>query len=93
MGCPACTTDYDQLEKRIDNGEISAEEQLHRALEQEGLFVRDGLVIYCPDCRSTIQRLKARIAARLRRETLSGIPDLLDRAYEKRKLEKDRETS
>ena len=85
MGCPACKIDYAGIEKKIDSGQITADDQLQKELEAEDLFLMGGLVIYCPSCRETIARLKARVASRLRKETLSGIKELLDRAYDERK--------
>ncbi len=85
MGCPACNIDYERVERRIDSGQIQGEAQLVRELGEGDLYLAGGLVIYCPSCRETLERLKERIAARLRRETLAGIQDLLGRAWEERK--------
>ena len=87
MGCAACKIDYDCLDEKIGNGDIRDEKQLLEAVES-GIFVTRALVIYCPSCREKIERLNARIASRLRKQTLANISCLLDRAYEERKSEK-----
>jgi hypothetical protein len=89
MGCPACSIDYDRIEREIESGRIIDDKTLCEELEKEDLFITEnGLVIYCPSCRETIQRLKDRVAAVLRKKTISGIKELLDRAYEERKVKK-----
>ena len=88
MGCPACKIDYAGLERKIDSGYIRAEEELLDQLAGENLFISGGVVIYCPSCLETLQRLKMRIASRLRKETLANIGVLLDRAHEGRKLKR-----
>lgn len=87
MGCPACKTDYELLEKRIESGEIRDEEHLFKEVETD-LFIKGNLVIYCPSCREKIESLNARIASRLRKQTLANISYLLDRAHEERKSKK-----
>ena len=87
MGCPACKTDYKQLEKRIEVGEIRDEEHLLKEVQTD-LFIKGGLVIYCPSCREKIEGLKARIASHLRKQTLANINYLLDRAHEERNSKK-----
>jgi len=87
MGCAACKIDYDYLDEKIGNGDIRDEKQLLEAVES-GLFMTRALVVYCPSCLKKIERLNARIASRLRKQTLANISGLLDRAYEERKSEK-----
>jgi len=87
MGCPACKIDYQVLERRIQSGEIRDEEHLIKEVEKD-VFIKGNLVIYCPSCREKIDRLNARIASRLRKQTLTNIACLLDRAHEERKSKK-----
>ena len=87
MGCPACKIDYGILEKRIESGEIRDDEHLLREVGKD-VFVKGNLVVYCPSCREKIDRLNARIASRLRKQTLANISYLLDRAHEERKSKK-----
>lgn len=87
MGCPACKTDYEKLEKRIESREIRDEEHLLKEVETD-LFVKGKHVIYCPSCREKIESLNARVASRLRKQTLVNIDYLLDRAHEERKSKK-----
>ncbi|MEA1995990.1 MAG: hypothetical protein U9N45_00040 [Gemmatimonadota bacterium] len=84
MGCPACCTDYVGIERRIDNGEFVDADLLLRALEAEELFLTGGMVVYCPSCIETIERLKERVASKLRKDTVSNIKVLLDQAYDAR---------
>ena len=85
MGCPACETDYDKLEQEIAEGRLHDREELARRLKQSEMFVRGNTLIYCPDCMEKISRLMDRVSSRLRKQTLAGIHDLLDRAHEERK--------
>lgn len=87
MGCPACKIDYGQLGKRIESGEIRDEEHLLKEVDTD-LFIKGELVIYCPSCREKIERMNARIASVLRKQTLANISYLLDRAHEKRNAKK-----
>ncbi|MBW7995088.1 MAG: hypothetical protein FVQ81_00665 [Candidatus Glassbacteria bacterium] len=85
MGCPACETDYDILEQDIENGRLASREQLENRLAAVKLSISGATVVYCPGCREKIACLMDRVAVRLRKETLSGIHDLLDRALEERR--------
>ena len=87
MACPACKIDYELLEKRIETGEIRNDDHMLREVEKD-VFIKGNLVIYCPSCREKIDRLNARIASRLRKQTLANISYLLDRAHEERKSKK-----
>ena len=87
MACPACKIDYKILEKRIEIGEIRDDGHLLKEVEKD-VFIKGNLVIYCPSCREKIDRLNARIASRLRKQTLANISYLLDRAHEERKSKK-----
>ena len=84
MGCPACTTDYNGLETKIDAGQVRAEQQLIELVEQDMHIATNAVIVYCNSCQETIQRLHARIASRLRQETLVNIGNLLDQAYDKK---------
>jgi len=87
MACPACKIDYELLEKRIETGEIRNDDHLLQEVEKD-VFIKGNLVIYCPSCREKIDRLNARIASLLRKQTLAIISYLLDRAHEERKSKK-----
>lgn len=87
MGCPACKIDYGVLEKRVESGEIRDDEHLIKEVEKD-VFITGNLVVYCPSCSEKIDRLNARIASRLRKQTLANISYLLDRAHEERKSKK-----
>ncbi len=85
MGCACCAIDYRKIESEIDAGRV---EDIDRALAElagEGLYIVGDKLIYCPDCEAAIARLRQRVAARLRRQTLDGLQDLLNRAYDSRK--------
>ena len=85
MGCPACEMDYDLLEQDIANGRLKNRQELENRLAASELYISGATVIYCPGCREKIARLMDRVASQLRKETLAGIHDLLDRAHEERK--------
>ena len=85
MGCPACEMDYDLLEQDIENGRLKNRMQLENRLAASELYFGGATVIYCPGCRDKIAQLMDHVASRLRKETVAGIHDLLDRAHEERK--------
>jgi hypothetical protein len=80
MSCSCCAIDYDKLGKEIDAGRMEDVERAVAELAGEDLYLRDGVVIYCPGCQAAIARLKERVAARLRHQTLDGIQELMGRA-------------
>ena len=88
MSCPACELDYGVMEEQIDGGNLSIVDDLLRELAAGQQEPIGALVVICPSCRQALARLKARVASRLRKETIQNIHNLLDEAYEKRKVEK-----
>ena len=84
MGCPACHTDYHELEHDIDAGELHGTDELEKRIAGGSLFLSGPTVIYCPGCAQKISRLTDRVASRLRKQTLAGIHDLLGRARDER---------
>lgn len=85
MSCACCAVDYEKLGADVDAGRVEDVERAVMELAGEDLYVAGDLVVYCPGCRAAVARLKERVAARLRRQTLDGIQDLLGRAYDARK--------
>ena len=88
MSCPACNLDYDEMAEQIKGGDLAVVDNLI-----DGLAARQGaeggaVIILCPSCRETLGRLQARVASRLRKQTLGNIHNLLDEAYERRNPEK-----
>jgi hypothetical protein len=77
--------DYDLLEQDIENGRLKNRQELENLLAAAELYVGSATVIYCPGCREKIAHLMDQVASRLRKQTLAGIHDLLDRASEERK--------
>ena len=85
MGCPACEMDYDLLERDIESGRLKNREQLKDRLAAGEMYLGGATIIYCPGCREKIAGLMDQVASRLRKQTLAGIHDLLDRAHEERR--------
>jgi hypothetical protein len=85
MGCACCAIDYRKIESEIDAGRVEDVDRALTGLAGEGLYIVGDRLIYCPDCEAVIARLRQRVAARLRRQTLDGLQGLLDRAYDSRK--------
>jgi len=88
MGCPACEMDYELLERDIESGRLRDREQLEHRLTAANLRIGGAVVLYCPGCREKIARLMDQVSSRLRKQTLAGIHDLLDRAHEERKKQR-----
>ncbi len=84
MGCPACDTDYHELEQAIDAGELCGGDELEKRFAGGDLFLSGATVVYCPGCAQKISRLMDRVASQLRKQTLAGIHDLLSRARDER---------
>lgn len=84
MGCPACEMDYDLLEQDIETGRLKNRQQLENRLAASELYFGGATVVYCPGCRDKIAQLMNQVASRLRKETLAGIHDLLDRALDEK---------
>lgn len=84
MGCPACDTDYHELEKEVDAGKLCGGDELEKRIGGGSLFLSGPTVLYCPGCAQTISRLMDRVASRLRKQTTAGIHDLLSRNRDER---------
>ena len=90
MSCPACSLDYAEIEERIESGKLTTVENLLEELAAGQGAKRRAVIILCPSCQETLARLKARVASRLRKQTLGNIQNLLDEAYDRRNQEKQR---
>ena len=84
MGCPACDTDYHELEQEIDAGELCGADELEKRISGGDLFLGGATVIYCPDCARKISQLMDRVAGHLRKQTLAGMHELLSKARDER---------
>jgi len=85
MSCPGCTLDYAEMQEQIDGGNLSIVENLLEELASRSTSKAGAIIIFCPSCRETLARLRARVASRLRKQTLENIHNLLDEAYDRRK--------
>ena len=90
MSCSACSLDYAGIEEQIESGKLTTVENLLEELATKQGAKRGVVIIFCPSCQETLARLKARVASRLRKQTLGNIQNLLDEAYDRRNQEKQR---